>query len=80
MPLELIGGLLVLLAVVVILLLVVVARRPPTPLEMEASTQAAISLHRIRQRLEVARFRAELHRDAETLRDDLAEELYERRP
>jgi hypothetical protein len=43
--------------------------------DYEAERQASIELHRIGTRLEAARARAEIHRDAETLKDRLAEAL-----
>jgi Na+-transporting methylmalonyl-CoA/oxaloacetate decarboxylase gamma subunit len=76
-------GLLVLL---VLCLLVAVVQRIGTrraaerePLTLEEEIEAAIELREIRRRLEVAKARSEIHRNGDSLRQKIMEELNERR-
>jgi hypothetical protein len=50
-------------------------RREPDLRDLDAERLASIQLHRIGVRLNVARARAEIHRDALTFKDRLREEL-----
>jgi hypothetical protein len=43
--------------------------------DIEEEVEAAIDLHEIRRRLEAARARGEIHRDSETLRQQIEEEI-----
>jgi hypothetical protein len=70
-----VGGFTVLVVLVVVVMLVMGGRRSRSRLDYEAATQAAIDLRGIQQQLEVDRMRAEIRRDAKTLREEVEDEL-----
>jgi hypothetical protein len=72
---------LVVLALIVLLVLAVWVIRGDSPseeeIDPEEATRAAIELHAIRRRIDVARTRSQLQRDAMQVRREIAEELRE---
>lgn len=70
--------------VVVVIVVLVRFRKRSTfddgPLSLEEEVEAAVELHGIRRRLEVARTRGEIRREADGLRQQMMEEmLHDRR-
>jgi hypothetical protein len=57
-------------------------RRELRSLRSEEEVEAAIGLHSIRRRLQVAKTRSEIHRDSDSLRQQMMEEMLndDRRP
>lgn len=72
---PLLVGTLLVLAFGASLVIVSARRQPRMRLDHEAAAQAAVELQRIRQQLEVDRARAEICRDAETLKQEIEDEL-----
>lgn len=73
----LLSGCAALVVLVAIVMVVAGGRRSRNRLDYEAAMQAALDLRRIGQQLEVDRARAEIRRDAEALRDEIEEELWQ---
>jgi hypothetical protein len=71
-------GLAICLAAVLIIVVIIGLRRPrsePPPVDPEAMTRAAIELHRIGRKLDVAYTKVEQRRDMSRLRRQISEAL-----
>ena len=67
--------LIVILVLVILVLVWHISMHADQPAWDESSYRAAVGLHAIRRRLEVAQVKSELRRDAATLRRELRDEL-----
>lgn len=68
-------GAVAVISVVVAVVNAIGKRRELRSLRSEEEIEATIGLHSIRRRLQVAKTRAEIHRDSDSLRQQMTEEM-----
>jgi hypothetical protein len=65
----------VIVGVVVLLLVALIVLVGPSPQEEESELKAAVAVHEVHQRFELAQFKSELRRDAARVRRELSHDL-----